>query len=74
VEVCKKSTAVETHHIKYQETADDNGFIGTSHKNSQHNLVSICKECHLNEHKGIIKINGYKQTSNGITLDYEIHN
>ena len=71
-EVCKKSIAIETHHIKYQETADDNGFIGTSHKNSQHNLVSICKECHYQEHKGIIKINGYKQTSNGITLDYEI--
>ena len=71
-EVCKKSNAIETHHIKYQEMADDNGFIGTSHKNTQHNLVSICKECHYQEQKGIIKINGYKQTSNGITLDYDI--
>ena len=70
-EICNE-IAVETHHIKYQETADDNGFIGSSHKNSKHNLASLCKECHYKEHKGIIKINGYKQTSNGIILDYEI--
>ena len=70
-EICDE-VAVETHHIKYQETADDNGFIGSSHKNSKHNLASLCKECHNKEHKGIIKINGYKQTSNGIILDYDI--
>jgi DNA mismatch repair protein MutS len=70
-EICDE-VAVETHHIKYQETADYNGFIGSSHKNSKHNLASLCKECHNKEHKGIIKINGYKQTSNGIILDYDI--
>ena len=70
-EICYEA-AVETHHIKYQETADDNGFIGSSHKNSKHNLASLCKECHNKEHRGIIKINGYKQTSKGITLDYDI--
>jgi len=70
-EICDE-VAVETHHIKYQETADDNGFIGSSHKNSKHNLASLCKECHNKEHNGIIKINGYKQTSNGIILDYDI--
>ena len=70
-EICDE-VAVETHHIKYQETADDNGFIGSSHKNSKHNLASLCKECHNKEHRGIIKINGYKQTSKGITLDYDI--
>jgi DNA mismatch repair protein MutS len=70
-EICDE-VAVETHHIKYQETADYNGFIGSSHKNSKHNLASLCKECHNKEHNGIIKINGYKQTSNGIILDYDI--
>jgi DNA mismatch repair protein MutS len=70
-EICQ-SIAVETHHIKYQEEADENGFIGSSHKNAAHNLASLCKECHSKEHKGIIKINGYKQSSNGIILDYDI--
>jgi hypothetical protein len=69
-EICQ-GIAVETHHIKYQEDADENGFIGSSHKNATHNLASLCKECHNKEHKGIIKINGYKQSSNGIILDYD---
>lgn len=71
-EVCKQSNATETHHIKYQETANDDGFIGSSHKNAKHNLVAICKNCHHKEHSGEIKIIGYKQTTNGIILDYEI--
>jgi DNA mismatch repair protein MutS len=70
-EICH-GIAVETHHIKYQEDADENGFIGSSHKNATHNLASLCKECHIKEHKGIIKINGYKQSSKGIILDYDI--
>ncbi len=59
-EICQ-GIAVETHHIRYQEDADENGFIGSSHKNATHNLASLCKECHGKEHRGIIKINGYKQ-------------
>ena len=74
VDICEicQGIAVETHHIKYQEEADDNGFIGSYHKNAIHNLASLCKECHNKEHKGIIKINGYKKTSKGIILDYDI--
>jgi DNA mismatch repair protein MutS len=68
-EVCNHSTATETHHIKYQESANTDGFIGTSHKNVKHNLVAICKNCHMKEHNGEIKIIGYKQTTNGIVLD-----
>lgn len=71
-EVCKQSTASETHHIKYQETADIDGFIGSSHKNARHNLVAICKDCHHKEHNGIIKIIGYKKTTNGIILDCDM--
>lgn len=70
-EICQ-GIAVETHHIKYQEDADENGFIGSSHKNATHNLASLCKECHNKEHGGIIKINGYKQSSCGVILDYDI--
>jgi hypothetical protein len=68
-EVCNNSVATETHHIKYQETANTDGFIGTSHKNVKHNLVAICKNCHSKEHSGEIKIIGYKQTTKGIILD-----
>jgi hypothetical protein len=31
--------------------------------------VQLCNECHKKEHSGIISINGYKQTSEGIELD-----
>lgn len=65
--------ASETHHIQYQCTADENGFItnGSSMVSVHHksNLVPLCEACHLQEHNGQIKIHGYKQTSEGILLD-----
>ena len=67
--VCKKNKSVDTHHINYQSLSDDNGFFENYHKNSKHNLIPICKECHDKEHKGIINIEGFKQTSNGIELE-----
>ena len=36
----------EIHHLSPQKDADDNGFIGSFHKNHTANLVSICEECH----------------------------
>jgi DNA mismatch repair protein MutS len=68
-DVCKINKAIETHHIKYQKNADKNNFIDSYHKNSKHNLVAICEECHNKEHTGKIKILGYKDTSTGIILD-----
>lgn len=67
--VCKKNKSVDTHHINYQSLSDDNGFFENYHKNAKHNLIPICKECHDKEHNGIINIEGFKQTSNGIELD-----
>ena len=67
--VCKKNKSVDTHHINYQSLSDDNGFFENYHKNIKHNLIPICKECHDKEHNGIINIEGFKQTSNGIELD-----
>lgn len=73
--VCKKNKSEDTHHINYQSLSDDNGFFESFHKNAKHNLIPICKECHDKEHKGIINIEGFKQTSNGLELNvkYDIN-
>lgn len=39
---------LETHHIKEQNMADENGFIDHTPKNSKHNLIVLCKNCHQN--------------------------
>ena len=67
--ICDKQ-AEETHHIVYQNKADKDGFLSSYHKNSKHNLVPLCKECHRKEHVGEISIKGYVKTSAGIILKY----
>ena len=68
---------MDTHHINEQSDADMNGIIGGKfHKNEKWNLVSLCKICHQSIHAdppGII-IRGYKDTSKGPILDFEIIN
>ena len=75
-QICK-GPAVDTHHINEQSDADMNGIIGGKfHKNEKWNLVSLCKICHQSIHAdppGII-IRGYKDTSKGPILDFEIIN
>ena len=72
VDKCKicNNTAEETHHIVYQEKANDEGYLSSYHKNSKHNLVALCKECHKKEHLGELKIKKYITTSDGVVLDY----
>jgi len=67
-----KNRAEDTHHIKFQCTADHHGFIDATHKNEPKNLVPLCKECHQAVHAGKININGYLETSVGIILDYNL--
>lgn len=69
----KTDLPLDTHHILGQCTADENHFINHFHKNVKHNLVILCKNCHQNVHKGLIKINGYIQSSNGILLNWEFN-
>jgi DNA mismatch repair protein MutS len=64
----------DTHHINFQCNADNNGFFKNYHKNIEHNLVILCKKCHLKVHNNEITINGYKDTSEGLKLDYEFIN
>ena len=68
--ICKKA-AIDTHHINYQSNSDENGFFPNFHQDTKHNLIPLCKECHVKEHSGDIKIKGYKMTSEGRIVDYE---
>jgi 5-methylcytosine-specific restriction endonuclease McrA len=63
---------LDTHHIKFQSSADKCGMIGTVHKNDKFNLVGLCKDCHNSIHSSPNKLNidGYIQTSDGFELDY----
>ena len=49
-EKCGVKKAVDTHHVKEQHDADNNGFIGCMHKNHLSNLMGLCKDCHNAEH------------------------
>jgi DNA mismatch repair protein MutS len=62
----KTDLPLDVHHIKFQCTANDQGFIKETeyiHKNTKSNLISLCKECHVKVHKGEINIEGYFQTT-----------
>jgi DNA mismatch repair protein MutS len=45
-EMCQVNLGEEIHHLKHQKDSDENGFIGSFHKNHSANLVSVCKSCH----------------------------
>ena len=66
--------AEDIHHIIPQENADVDGYIGIHHKNEKHNLVSLCKDCHIKLHQGKILIEGYVNTSEGLELLKTVHN
>ena len=51
-EECNVEFSTEVHHVAHQKDADDNGFIGSFHKNSLANLKSLCEKCHLKQHQG----------------------
>jgi DNA mismatch repair protein MutS len=63
--------AIDTHHINYQSEANEEGYFNDFHKNAKHNLVPLCKECHIKEHTNQINIKGYTKTSEGIVLNVE---
>jgi DNA mismatch repair protein MutS len=63
---------VDIHHIDEQKNADDDGYIGNFHKNHKSNLIPLCKKHHKMVHDGKLFISGFKQTSDGVILDYRI--
>ena len=74
VDKCKicQEPATETHHIKEQNEADEDGMFKKEghHKNRKSNLVPLCEKCHNEVHHGKLIIKGYLKTSSGNTLDY----
>jgi len=61
----------DTHHIKFQCQADENGFIGATHKHEMKNLVPLCKKCHMAIDTNELVIRGYIETSEGRKLDFD---
>jgi len=72
--ICNNDTE-EIHHITEQQYANPKGILEDKqiHKNIKHNLINVCSPCHDKIHAEEIKIEGYKQTSNGIILEIESH-
>ena len=68
---CNKD-ACETHHIYEQADCDENGNTGHFHKNKDFNLIPLCKECHAKITHGNLQIHGWKETSDGMELDYDV--
>jgi len=53
---------VDIHHLMPQNLANEDGFIGTIHKNHAANLMNICKDCHNKETKSNSKKRRTKTT------------
>jgi DNA mismatch repair protein MutS len=67
---------LETHHIHFQCNADQDGNFKELgfHKNVEHNLVILCRDCHQKVHQGYTEIKGYIATGNGPILEVFNHN
>lgn len=55
-EMCREDVAEEMHHLQEQHLADENGRIGSIHKNHSGNLMSLCEKCHLKMHRDQLTI------------------
>lgn len=66
---------LDTHHINEQKNCNDLGFVNDKHfhKNKVYNLASLCKSCHLKIDTGELVINGYKSSTSGVFLDYNLN-
>jgi len=60
----------DVHHIKEQHKKDEKGFIGHINANHKYNLIPLCKKHHKAVHDGLININGFVTTSEGLQLHY----
>ena len=66
---------LETHHINFQCNADKDGNFKELgfHKNVEHNLAVLCRECHQKVHQGYKEIKGYVSTGEGPQLEIIEH-
>ena len=70
-EICNSKDNLETHHIQDQKYADKNNMIKHFHKNNKHNLVSLCKKCHLGVTNNELIVSGWIQTNEGKKLEWK---
>ena len=70
--ICSSQGELETHHIKDQKYSDENKMIHHHHQNIQHNLVPLCKVCHLKVTLGEIIVVRWEETSHGKKLIWKI--
>lgn len=61
-EMCKTALGEEIHHLSPQSSANEDGFIGSVHKNHPANLMSICQKCHDKTHETKTKLTRKKTT------------
>ena len=67
-ELCRENPSSDIHHLQFQETADNKGFINNEfHKNKKANLISICFDCHEKIHKNNTQLKTFK-TNTGYDL------
>lgn len=67
-EMCKEEPATEVHHLQHQKNANEEGYIGTFHKNHLANLISLCKKCHNKFHEDDTQYKKVK-TSSGFIIE-----
>jgi 5-methylcytosine-specific restriction endonuclease McrA len=72
--VCGGGESLETHHIVPQAAARRaGGHVSPGvHKNTASNLVPLCDACHKAHHEGLLEVKGWKDTSCGRKLEFEV--
>ena len=51
-EMCGVAACSEVHHMQEQQYANEQGYIGSIHKNHKANLMALCEKCHDKMHHG----------------------
>ena len=71
-EKCKNKKGTEVHHLQHQSEANNDDFITSSdnvfHKNNLANLMTLCNDCHNEEHKKCKKGNKRIKTTKGMQI------
>lgn len=71
-ELCHQEIATEIHHLVPQQDANEQGFVGTFHKNHPANLAAVCEKCHHAFHEASTKTTKpaiRKKTSRGTKIE-----
>jgi hypothetical protein len=73
-EICGKTykeEQLDVHHILFQSQCNENNLVEHIQKNDKTNLVVLCKTHHVAVHNKNLEITGYKETEDGVILEYK---